>query len=303
MSGGEARGFEYAERAVLELGHEYRRVVDCDVAERRVLAGFAGKPGHPLYYRTLRDEGLRHTHDPVELADQIARRVDNVRAEVAERARAADFLVEPPDERVIGIDYIVLQKRAAEMEYLAYLAGVYQLFCQYDRRSETVVEADLMLDFRLFGGGEHLARVRRVQRERLLRENVLSCFGSGERDFLVYVRRRGDVDNVDVVARDELLPRGLAVLPAELLAALLDPFGVATADCLLDDIGGGVKEHRELCQSVRMSLAHEFVSDQTYIDFLFHNRDRSFRKFLGFIFNYKLGICQITRMNMTEKPI
>ena len=54
------------------------------------------------------------------------------------------------------------------MEYLADLSGVNQLFREDNRRSETVVEADLMLDFRLFGGGEHLARVRRVQRERLL---------------------------------------------------------------------------------------------------------------------------------------
>ena len=62
--------------------------------------------------------------DRVDLADQVAREVDHVRAEVAEGARAGDVLVEPPDHREVGVDDPLLQVAPAEVEDLAELAGV-----------------------------------------------------------------------------------------------------------------------------------------------------------------------------------
>ena len=74
------------------------------------------------------------------LADEVARLVDHVRAEVAERARPGDRLVEPPDLRELRVHDPLLVVAPAEVVDLAELAGVDHLLRQPDRREEAVVE-------------------------------------------------------------------------------------------------------------------------------------------------------------------
>ena len=74
-AGGEARRLDRPDRAVLELDDRLERVVDL-AARHGTCAVEAETAG--------------------DLADEVAREVDHVRAEVAERAGAGRVLVEPP---------------------------------------------------------------------------------------------------------------------------------------------------------------------------------------------------------------
>src|SRR4029453_12182465 len=83
---------------------------------------------------------------------------------------------------------------------------------------------------------------------------------------LVQVARRRDVDHVDVRTLDEFLPVGLVGFPSPALRRLLDSLRVPPADGLHHDTVLQRKEHSYRLVRVRMGLAHELVSDQTYID-------------------------------------
>ena len=76
--------------------------------------------------------------DGGDLADEVAREVDHVGAQVAERARSRILGMEAP--RVVGGRAPFLQVGAAEVVDLAELACLDQLACQADRGHEAVVE-------------------------------------------------------------------------------------------------------------------------------------------------------------------
>ena len=82
--------------------------------------------------------------DLVDLADEVAREVDHVRGEVAERARAGLGAVEAPHLRVRVAP--VLEVAATEVPDLAELARVDELARQPHRRHEAVVERAQVLD-------------------------------------------------------------------------------------------------------------------------------------------------------------
>lgn len=109
MSLREAGSFEHAHRAVLKLGDECRAVVDVDFAHGTAGTGGGGETLHRVGERALLDKRLLHSHDRAEIAGEEAGEVDEVRAEVAERAGAADILLKPPDKREIGVDDEVLE--------------------------------------------------------------------------------------------------------------------------------------------------------------------------------------------------
>ena len=95
----------------------------------------------------VRHEGVDEPRDRRDLADEEAREVDHVRAEVAERARSRLLGLEAPrgEGRVVAP---VLEVAAAEVADLAELAGLDQLAGQPHRRHEAVVEAAEVLDAR-----------------------------------------------------------------------------------------------------------------------------------------------------------
>ena len=95
------------------------------------------------------------------------------------------------------------------VENAAELAFVDQLLGQDDGRTTAIIVPDHVRHFRLLDSGDHLLRLIRVQRERLFAEDHLAGFRRVDRNLGVGVVRRADVDEVDVLPRDQLSPIGL----------------------------------------------------------------------------------------------
>ncbi len=115
----------------------------------------------------------------VDLADEVAREVDDVGREVAERPRAGGRAVEAPD--LGGRVAPVLQVAAAEVTELAELAGVDQLAREAHGRDEAVVERAQVLDAGRRDAAPDLVALVGVAPERLLADDVLARFRRGDR--------------------------------------------------------------------------------------------------------------------------
>ena len=137
-----------------------------------------------------------------------------MRGDVAERAGARLRLVEPPDQRELRIGDPVLQVGAAKVPDLAELAFLNQLLRQHDRRRAAVVVADHVDHARLGDRGEHALGFGDGIGQRLLAEHRLPGARRGDRDLGVRIAGRADVDEVDVLAVDDLFPVGRRLLPA-----------------------------------------------------------------------------------------
>ena len=91
-----------------------------------------------VVHLAARHERRERRRDRGDLADEVARQVDHVRAEVTERARARLVAAEAPG--VGGRRAPVLEVAAAEVVDLAELARLDQLPGEPHRRHEAVVE-------------------------------------------------------------------------------------------------------------------------------------------------------------------
>ena len=118
--------------------------------------------------------------DRGDLADEEPRQVDDVRAEVAERARARLVGLEAPgvEARVVAP---VLQVAAAEVPYLAQLAALDQLPRQPHGRDEAIVESAEVLDASRLDALPDLVALGGVAAKRLLAEDVLPGLGGSDR--------------------------------------------------------------------------------------------------------------------------
>src|SRR5205085_11532796 len=112
----------------------------------------------------------RHGRD---LADEVAGEVDDVGAEVAERARAGLVGMEAPgvERRVVAP---VLEVAAAEVTDLAQLARLDQLAREAYRRHEAVVERAQVLDARRGDLLPDSMALLGIASERLLADDVLA---------------------------------------------------------------------------------------------------------------------------------
>ena len=147
--------------------------------------------------------------------------VDDVRAEVAERAGAGLVGIEAPrvERRVVAP---VLQVAAAEVADLPQLARVDHLAREPHRRDEAVVERAQVLDA---GRGDRLpdlVALVGVAAERLLADDVLARLRGGDRRLGVQRVRAAVVEEPDPVVLDELAPVAGRVLVAVALRRLLD---------------------------------------------------------------------------------
>src|SRR5439155_3162807 len=154
----EARRLDRPDRAAFELDSRLDRVVDPSTA-----------------HECLHDAG-----DRAELADEVAREVDHVRAEIAERAGSRLIRIEAPrvERRVVAP---VLQVTAAEMAELSECTLVDQLAREPHRGDEAGVEPAQMLDAVGGNAAPNLVALLGRAPERLLAEDVLARFGSGDR--------------------------------------------------------------------------------------------------------------------------
>ena len=122
---------------------------------------------------------LRKPPTSVEIADEVAREVDDVSGEVAERTRARLSAVEAP-HLGIGVSP-VLQIAPAEVADVAELARVDQLPGEAHRGDEAVVERAQVLHARRRDPSPDLVALVRVAPERLLADDVLARLGGGDR--------------------------------------------------------------------------------------------------------------------------
>ena len=154
----QTRRLDRPDRATLELDSGLDRVVHLATA-----------------HECLDDAG-----DRTDLADEIAREVDHVRTEIAERAGSRLVRIEAPrvERRIVAP---VLQVTAAEVADLSECALVDQLAREPHRRDEAVVEPAQMLDAGRGDAAPHLVALVGRPPERLLAEDVLARFGGGDR--------------------------------------------------------------------------------------------------------------------------
>src|SRR3984893_16900426 len=93
-TGRETRRFQTSECAVFESADHCDRVINCN-------SNFFPRTefGRSLFHKSLRDPA-----GFAELAHEITGKIDNVRENVAERARPRDIGLQTPDQRKIWID-------------------------------------------------------------------------------------------------------------------------------------------------------------------------------------------------------
>ena len=148
---GEARGFERPGDAVLELDRGDEVVVHFP-------------PGHDCANRG---------RDRRDLADEVPREVDDVRAEITEGAGPCLSGIEPPGA-LVRIPAPRLEVARAEVDDVAELARVQELADEAHGGHEAVVEAAHVHDAGLLGFLPHPVRLLRREPQRLLAQDVLA---------------------------------------------------------------------------------------------------------------------------------
>ena len=152
---GEAGRLEDAHRSPAEVREERRGVVHGDLAAAG--AGRAGEAGVLAGQRPLLDEGAQPAGDPGDgVAGDELGEVDDVGADVAERAGAGLVLLQPPRQRRLRVDDPVLEVLRPHVVQRAEASLGDELPGQGDGRHPPVGEAD----HGAYAVGSRLARRR-----------------------------------------------------------------------------------------------------------------------------------------------
>jgi hypothetical protein len=212
---------------------------------------------------------LGHGADAVDFADQIAPQVDDVRAQIAQRAAARHILREPPDHRHVVVRHDpFLQIRGAEVVDAPQRAALDQLAHLADGGHEAVVEGDHVLDARLLHGVEHRLGFLGGARQRLLAEDVLARLRGGNARFGVGVVWSAIVEQLHAVVGQHVAPVGVVAVVAKAHGRRARRRFVAPAD--RSQLGnGGRRVHHiwNLLERVAVRLAHEGVAQHADADF------------------------------------
>ena len=132
------------------------------------------------------------------------------------------------------------------------------LLGQRDGRHAAVVERDHVGHAGLLDGGDHLLGLGHVHGQRLLADDHLAGLGGGQHDLVVHVVGRADVDQVDVLALDQLPPVGLDRLVAPGLGERLELLFAARGHRGLEHrLGVRAGRMVDLAIGVRVGAAHE----------------------------------------------
>lgn len=265
-AGGVAGGLEGGEGAGGEAAGEQGGVVDGDLPggvlgrpRRQSPGGFGARRQRAAAYERLGERG-----DPGEwLPRQVLGEVDDVGAEVAECAGTGPFPAQPPGQWGSGVRQPVLEVRRpyvpqpAEAPLGDHAAG------QCGGRDPPVVEADHRepaAGLRLLGGAGHRLGLRDRVGQRFLAQDVFAGGECGQGDVGVAVAGGADVDEVDVLPRDEGPPVGLGARPAVPFGGPADRVGVPSAERGRDGAQREVEDPVGGAPGLGVGGAHEGVA-------------------------------------------
>ena len=194
--------------------------------------------------------------------------------QIAGHAAAGDGGIETPSAgaalRNVGRDGPVLEEVGAVVEDLTEVAAIDELLREGDGGNAAVVIPDHVGHTGSFDGSDHGVTFAGIHGERFFTHHDLAGLGGGERDFGMHIVRGGDVDQINVIAFDELAPIGFSGLVAP---GFGEGFGVG----LIAAAGGfehGVEftgeEVADFTKCIGMGATHEATSDHTDVE-CFHN--------------------------------
>lgn len=257
----------------LEVGHDaafHPTDERCRIGHRN-FAHFARALGKQIGARAFRDEGMDDTVDLSELADKMARQVNDMRIDIAMDAAAAGLLLEPPVERKFRVRQTVLRIARAEMVNAAQRAFANHSFGQCYGRYAPVIMADHVDTLGLFGRGKNGFALLQISAHRFFAEDVLAIFQRGNGYFGMGGRGRRNINNVNQGRFNHFTPVGGRKLPAKLGAGCLHTRSVAAADGVQLNVCLEVEEFGRLPPSVGVGAPHEFVTDQSYTQSFCHS--------------------------------
>src|SRR5215831_15067832 len=136
--------------------------------------------------------------------------------------------------------------------------------------------------------GQHLLCFIESVCQRLFAKNYLLSLGCSHGYWHVSVARRADVDYVDILAMNYLLPVGCVLFPTISCGCLFDHSLVATANNLHNWFVWSIEDFAHLSPGIAVSSAHELIADHCDIEFLFH----SLRKLLSIACSVKMSLDQ-----------
>ena len=259
---GVARSFERAVRAVGEAREERADVLDFDAGRAAV---------RPL---AVFDKNFGHAADTPHGAVEPEGGVNVVSGKVAGDARAGHvFLQAPrgcPAHGHFGRNRPVLEVSRPVVKDLPQPAFVNHLLRQADRGDAAVIEPDHIGLSGFFDGPRHLPRLRQVHGQGLFAKDHLAGGSRCERDFMVRIIRRADVNRIDVGSFYEFVPVALHALPSPSVCKLFCLLLVPGGNRLQHGLIGCIEKLIDAVVGVRMGPAHEAVTHHADSEFIGH---------------------------------
>jgi hypothetical protein len=117
-------------------------------------------------------------------------------------------------------------------------------------------------------GGNHLRRLSLIAAERLLAHDHFACLGGSHSDLRVRIVGRGDVNQVDILPRDELSPVGLGGFVVPVFGEGLHLLLVPSTDRFEYRLAFQIKKLAHLSECIRVGAAHESVPNDANVKLL-----------------------------------
>jgi hypothetical protein len=179
--------------------------------------------------------------------------------------------LQPPHERELGIDDPILQILGTDVTDLAETTFGNELPSECHRRHAPVVERHHRthaVSCCPVGRGRHDNGLVDGVRQRLLAQDVLAGVERGDGHLGVRVSRRAHVDEIDVVAVEQILPASGELGPAQPPRGRGGTRTIAPRENAHDRLAGQVEEMWRSTPCLRMRRAHEGVADHPDPEFV-----------------------------------